>query len=320
MKPSKVSAGLIEAAQRGQLTEARAVRLARENPEVFAVALLAVSRRIAELQGTPQDLHRSTPSGMVPVHTKPNRPRGRRKPGAKTGHPRHRRETPTRMDRRESHRLRRCPGCGGPLQRCQRHRTRTVADIPENLEPVVTEHAIHRDYCPRCKQHVEPTVPDAMPNATLGHRIIVLTSWFHYGLGVTIEQVIEILQHHPQTRLTAGGLVDTWRRLAKRTLRHRHHLLTFLDYDQVACESNFAERQIGPAVVLRKSSQSNRSGQGAAVQAVLRSIHRTVRLRGHDPITTIATALRTAEELRVSYILLTTSTFRVVAWVFRDST
>ena len=51
---------------------------------------------------------------------------------------------------------------------------------------MVTEHTIHRDYCPHCKKHVEPVVPDAMPKAALGHQVVVLTSWFHYGLGLTI--------------------------------------------------------------------------------------------------------------------------------------
>jgi ribosomal protein L44E len=38
---------------------------------------------------------------------------------------------------------------------------------------------IHRDYCPACKKHVEPVVADAMPNASLGHNIVALSSWFH---------------------------------------------------------------------------------------------------------------------------------------------
>ena len=46
-------------------------------------------------------------------------------------------------------------------------------------------------------------------------------------------------------------------------------------------------------MILRKNSQSNRSDRGAATQAVLMSIYRTLRLRGHDPLQTIAAALRT---------------------------
>jgi hypothetical protein len=50
---------------------------------------------------------------------------------------------------------------------------------------------------------------------------------------------------------------------------------------------------IRPAVILRKNSQSNRSEQGAAAQAILMSIYRTLRIRGRHPTKTIAAALKT---------------------------
>ena len=58
-------------------------------------------------------------------------------------------------------------------------------------------------------------------------------------------------------------------------------------------DNNLAERMVRPAVILRKNCQSNRSEKGAAVQAVLMSIYRTIKLRGHDPLQTIDNALRT---------------------------
>ena len=81
-------------------------------------------------------------------------------------------------------------------------------------------------------------------------------------------------------------------RLGKRLLRHADQLFTFLDYPDVAFENNFAERMIRPAVILRKTSQSNRSEKGAAAQAVLMSIYRTLKLRGHNPIAAVTKALR----------------------------
>ncbi len=57
-------------------------------------------------------------------------------------------------------------------------------------------------------------------------------------------------------------------------------------------DNNHAERQIRPAVIIRKNSQSNRSDDGAATQAILMSIYRTLRLRGLDPNKTIAATLR----------------------------
>ncbi|MCP5111782.1 MAG: IS66 family transposase [bacterium] len=463
---------LLAAARAGELDEDRARQLTQLGPEVTTLALLAMARRIAEqnaqLVTLREEGHASpaTPSGMVPPYAKPSTPQRRKRPGAKPGHPGTRRPRPTRIDRRETHRLKSCPHCGGPVQRCNRRRTRTIEDIPQDIQPIVSEHTIQRDYCPACRKHVEPAVPDALPGATLGHHVVGLTSWFHYGLGVTIDQVIEILQFHLHTRLTAGGLVAAWQRVAEILLawyqqigqaarnsahlhadetgwrvqgrthwlwcftNHQHcyylidrcrgspvlqqffgeafagilihdfwaayeslnvgdrqyclvhllrelekvdehndsaawrafakklrrvirdgirlrkrpdfsperyptriprltlrldaliaeqlsrqaagepldpdvrrlckrlryrsdHIFTFLDHPQVAFENNFAERQIRPAVILRKNSQSNRSEKGAATQAVLMSIYRTLKLRGHNPTPTIATALKT---------------------------
>ena len=65
--------------------------------------------------------------------------------GGQGGPPRLRGAAPAGIDRREEHRLPACPCCGGGLKRCNRTRTRIIEDIPEKIEPVVTEHTIHRD-------------------------------------------------------------------------------------------------------------------------------------------------------------------------------
>ncbi len=175
---------LVAALQSGVCDQAAAQELYELGPDAVTLALLAAARRISELQvQSSRGVSPSTPAGMRPIYTKPNAPRDRRRkrPGARDGHPGHRRPTPTRIDQRQTHRLAVCPGCGGPLQRCQRPRTRLIEDLPENLQSVVTEHTIHRDYCPKCKKHVEPVVPDALPNATFGHRLVSFASWGHYG-------------------------------------------------------------------------------------------------------------------------------------------
>ena len=467
---------IIAAAMQGVLTEAQARQLYAFGPEAVTLALLATAKQIAEQNGriAAQDgciaelqaklaggafIGPSTPSGQVPVYAKPRTPRRTGRPGAKPGHPGARRAAPEQIDRREDHRLDCCPDCGGPVQRCDRKRTRTIEDLLAELRTEVVEHTVWRDYCPACKTHVEPVVPDALPNAALGHRVVTLTSWLHYGLGVTIEQIIDILGYHHRTRLTAGGLVAMWQRLArllgawyeqigrearasavlhadetgwrvagqtwwlwcfangqvcyymidrsrgspalerflieafegvlvhdfwaayewvwtadhqvcwvhllreletvdgrnastewrafaqrlrralrdamrlrcradftpdryagrvdrldrrlmalaegtyadadasrlaKRLYRHRDRMLTFLTHADVPYENNLAERMIRPAVVLRKHSQCNRSEKGAATQAVLMTVYRTLRLRGHDPLDTLVTALRTS--------------------------
>ena len=227
MQPRKAKSveGVVEAAVRGELGEKEVRLLCEQAPELITLALLAGAKRIAEQNtriaelerqpGRSETLSPSTPSGMVPVYEKPSVKKRRKKPGARDGHPGRRRERPKKITQQRTHRLTRCPDCGGPLQRCHHTRTRTTEDIPETVEPEVTEHTIHRDYCPTCKRHVEPVVPDAMPGATLGHHVMALTAWLHYGLGVTMAQIVSILGYHFQTRLTPGGLVRAWQRLAE---------------------------------------------------------------------------------------------------------
>jgi transposase len=434
-------------------------RLGAEAVTLFALAMAVYVAALQQAAATPGP---STPSAMVPVYQKPSADKRRRKtPGAKPGHAGARRATPAIIDARQEHRLAVCPCCGGELQRCQRTRTRIIQDIPQDIRPIATEHTLHRDYCKRCKRHVEPVVPDAMPNATLGHHLIALSSWFHYGLGVTIGQVRDILASHLHTQITPGGLLDGWRRLAaalqpwyeqiatdakagavlhadetgwrvdgrthwlwcfcnhrtcyymidqsrgspalqrffveaykgtlvtdfwaayesvdvddhqkclphllrelikvdehnvcdewrmfskqlrrllkdglrlrkrpdftkekyasrialihrrlrvladagrdglyddgdadrlgKRLSKYRDQLFTFLDTPGVPSDNNHAERQIRPAVIMRKNQLCNRSESGADTQATLMSVYRTLKLRGHDPTKTIATALR----------------------------
>ncbi|MCA9147992.1 MAG: transposase [Planctomycetales bacterium] len=83
------------------------------------------------------------------------------------------------------------------------------------------------------------------------------------------------------------------RRIIKRLRRHQNDLFTFLDQDGVPFENNHAERSIRPAVIVRKNSYGNRSQQGADCQAVLMSVFRTLKQRGHDPIRTIIEAVKT---------------------------
>lgn len=441
----------------GRLSEEQADALAAAGPEAVRLALMAANARLAQLQAA-QAPSPATPSGMVPIHQKPLASKRRKRPGARKGHPGSRRRTPEKIDARVEHRLAACPCCGGELQRCNRSRTRVIEDIPQEITPVVTGHTVHRDYCPSCRKHVEPVVADAMPNATLGHHVVALSSWFHYGLGVTVGQVLEVLGSHLHTPVTAGGLLAGWHKLAEtmfpwyrqiaeearaaavlhadetgwrvdgqscwlwcfcdrrccyylidesrgnaalrkffveafrgvlvsdfwaaydavccgdnqrclphllrellkvdqynhspewrafgkqlkrlvrdgirlrkrpdftagryasriklihrrlckladatygdadaarlagRISRYRDQLFTFLDTPGVPCDNNHAERQIRPAVIIRKNSLCNRSEQGAHTQAVLMSIYRTLKLRGRDPTKTIAEALKT---------------------------
>jgi hypothetical protein len=81
-------------------------------------------------------------------------------------------------------------------------------------------------------------------------------------------------------------------RILKRLERYRDALFTFLDHPEVPADNNHAERAVRPAVIMRKNSLCGRSEAGASVQAIMMSVYRTLRQRGHKPLETIVTALR----------------------------
>jgi hypothetical protein len=447
------------------LTAEEAEQIYRQGKEAVVFALLRLAKLLAEQQQqtlAARSPAPSTPSGMRPPYLKPPASTRKKKPGRKAGHDGARRPPPERIDRREEHRAEACPFCGGSLTRCDDSRKRYVEDIPvpEQLAPQVTEHTVHRDWCPNCQKRVEPRVPDALPGATLGNRVLVLAAWLHYALGNTLSQIVEVFNFHLQLKITPGGLVhmfyrlqamlyawyeqiqqealdsavlhgdesgwrvdgkthwlwcftardltyymidrcrgapalmkffirefsgtlvsDFWgaynavvcalrqtclvhllrdlehvekykrpgpdwaafakklrrlvrdairlwrrqdklaaersarrrellrlrleeliatpwecreaRRLIKRLRRHQDDLFTFLDQPGVPFDNNAAERAIRPAVIIRKNSYGNRSARGADAQAVLMSVFRTLKQRGHDPIQTVVQSLAT---------------------------
>jgi transposase len=445
------------------LTEERAREIFAQGEEAVVFALLTLAKLAAASSPASDSNSPSAPSGMKPPHLKPSATSKRKKkPGQKPGHigTRRPKPPPERIDACEEHRADRCPDCGGPLNRCAETRKRYIEDIPRDIQPVVTEHTIHRDWCPQCQKKVEPLVPDALRGSPLGHHVLVLTAWLHYALGNTLAQIVDVLGFHLQFRLTRGGLLQMWyrlqgvlfpwyeqiqcealdsavlhadetgwrvngkthwlwcfttarltyymihrsrghpallefftsefggilvsdfwgaynavacalrqtclvhllrdlkhvekykstahdwpdfakslrrllgdairlwrkreelpaetyasrrerlgqrlqslidtpwrngqaRRLIKRLKRHRGDLFTFLDHAGVPFDNNHAEREVRPAVIIRKNSYGNRSEVGADAQAVLMTIFRTLKQRGHQPMQTIIEALRT---------------------------
>jgi len=189
---------------------ARSLYAQGEAVVVFALMqLAALALKTQDINGT----HPSTPSATVPAYQKEPGKKRKKKPGAKPGHKGSRRPPPI-VNRHETHRLENCPDCGTKLNKRKQTRPRIIEDIPKDITPEVTEHTIHRDYCPKCKKIVEPIVPDAMPNASIGNRTVVLTAFLHYFIGITISKIIEVFNTQFQFPLTPGGLVDIWHRLA----------------------------------------------------------------------------------------------------------
>jgi transposase len=440
------------------LTAEDAQLIYEQGPEAVVFALLQMAKMLVEKNPQSADSI-STPSGMKPVYTKLTTPRRRKRAGAKKGHKGSRRTPPPVIHRQVVLRLERCPVCQSEVNPCQHPRTRIVEDIPESVNPVVTQYTINRDWCPRCRKRVEPSVPDALPGAQIGNHVLVLSAWLHYGLGVTIDQILSVFNFHLHFKLTAGGLMQMWyrlqeilfvwyeqikaqallaktlfadetgwrvkgktwwlwcfttgeltyymidrcrgspllrkffkrefqgilvtdfwgaynaiacmakqkciphllrellrvdkyekhgkvwacfakklrrllrdamrlskhsertapdyaskrerigmrlqelldrpwkdknaRRLIKRLRRHQNELFTFLDHAEVPYDNNTAERAIRPAVIIRKNSYCNRSEAGANMQAVLMSVFRTLKQRGHNPLQILVKALST---------------------------
>jgi cell division protein FtsB/transposase len=74
--------------------------------------------------------------------------------------------------------------------------------------------------------------------------------------------------------------------LSKRLIKYRHELYTFVTHN-IEPTNNPAEREIRPAVLMRKISYGNRSDQGTQTQAILMSVIRTCQKQG-KPFTQFA--------------------------------
>lgn len=83
------------------------------------------------------------------------------------------------------------------------------------------------------------------------------------------------------------------KRLAKRLVKDGDSLLTFAEFPEVPATNNHAEREIRPAVLMRKVSYGSNSVRGAATRAILMSIYRTLKSRGLDPLAETRAALQT---------------------------
>jgi transposase len=448
------------------LTREDILEIYKQGPEAVIFKMLELTKILKETAlerdalraqaGAPKtSIHPSTPSGAIPVYEKENMSqRGRKKPGRKKGHKGERRGIPAKIDQEVVLRLTHCPECGGEVNDPAAMRERYIEDIPVSA-PIVTKYVIHRSFCKRCNKLVEPKVTAALPKSNIGLNLVALSAWFHYGLGTTINHIIEVLNFHLQFTLSKGGLVQMWKRLStiffiwyeqiaheartsaylhadetgwrvngkthwlwcftnkrvtcyyidksrgspalqrffgeifegvlitdfwraynkvsryrqacfvhffreiakvtesntsdewhlfckklvrwmrdalrldekdgislekkelrkerlhlrlrefissefndedcrrikKRLREYQDSLLTFLDFEDVPADNNHAEREIRPSVIMRKNSGQNKSLEGAHTQAVLMSVYRTLKIRGHNPISSIVTAL-----------------------------
>jgi len=202
-----------------ELTEEQAKAIFALGEQAVVFALLAQAKIIADRNGDQSGGSRrddpSCPSGQKAPYERPDKKGRKRKPGGKQGHEGHGRAKPDHMDHREQHRESHCPDCGGQLTPCHISRQRYIEDIPQGVHVEAVEHTIHRDRCPRCRKRVEPKVPDALPNSTVGNRLLAMSAWLHYALGTTISRILSVFNSHLPFPVTSGGLVQMWHRLAE---------------------------------------------------------------------------------------------------------
>jgi transposase len=159
-------------------------------------------------------LHAPTcPSGMTPVYLKKPAKKHRKKPGRKDGHPGVSRTRPEKIDRYENLTLDSCPLCDSPLGKPSKHHKRYVVDIPE-AEPKVTEETVNGYWCSHCKKTVYPKSQNAMPHSTLGLRMLILTAWLHYWVGMSVRNVVRLLAAFWGFKVSPGGLTQAWSNLA----------------------------------------------------------------------------------------------------------
>ena len=168
----------------------------------------------------------STPSGQKPPYEKENKRKGkkRKKPGRKQGHPGSKREIPDKIDHYRDHILEQCPQCHRKLGLGIKSHTRYIEELPP-IEPEVTETTIYKYWCPDCQCFFTAPVTEAMDNANLGIRLVVLTAWLHYALGISVRNVVKILSNACSFPVTPGGLTQSWIRLANILRPEYEHIL-----------------------------------------------------------------------------------------------
>jgi len=185
-----------------------------EMPRDKAVAfILHLADKAEKYDRLTSQLSPTTPSGMTPVYLKPPHRRRKKPPGRARGHPGAGRQRPARIDHYQEHTLGCCPGCQTPLGKSLDSYRRYIEDLPP-VESTVTEHTIHRYWCPRCKKIVSSMVTDALPNAMIGLRLVVFTAWLHYLIGVSVHNLVKMVSVFSSLKITAGGLTQAWKKLA----------------------------------------------------------------------------------------------------------
>jgi hypothetical protein len=195
------------------MTRDEAVAILDLKREEAIARILALAEKAEKYDRLVGQVSPTIPSGMTPVYLKPPHKKRKKPPGRRKGHPGVARQRPTRIDQYEEHTLDHCPECQTPLGASVDTYKRYIEDLPP-VQPTVTEHTIHRYWCPQCKKIVSPSVTEALQNAMIGLRLVIFTAWLHYLVGVSVGNIVKTVSVFSSFKITAGGLTQAWKNLA----------------------------------------------------------------------------------------------------------
>jgi len=122
-----------------------------------------------------------------------------------------------------------------------------------------------------------------------------LKTFFHRGIALALAKAgdqditkrLHRLGDDTHRFATLRHQHEDLQRLAKRLIKYRSELYTFIERGVDATNNN-AEREIRPAVLMRKTSYGNRSSQGSRNQEILMTGVRTCAKRGINFVETVA--------------------------------
>lgn len=151
-------------------------------------------------------------------------------------------------------------------QKCLAHFLRAFADLRDDGKAAVLAFAIE------AIDHLKNAITLAQ------HRDSIETSDYQRQCAALEENFDAFLEQN------ASITNETATRLLNRLLKQRKHLFTFLYHPDVPADNNQAERDLRPAVVIRKTQGCNKTPHGARKHAVLTSISATLRKQNRSPI------------------------------------
>ena len=169
----------------------------------------ALETEIARLRKDSSNSHKPPSSDIVKPPAPTRRHGKKRRIGGQPGHPRHQRPPfpPDRIDETQFYTLRRCPGCGSPLQPASQP-PRVVQQVELAERPViVTEHCAPAYWCTHCLKVRRARLPAEVRAAGLvGTRLTALVAWLKGGAHCSYTTIQALLGDVLGVQVSSGQL------------------------------------------------------------------------------------------------------------------